>query len=176
MPPHDRIFDPATHEELDRPVVFLGGPFKALIDPATGQLPQPVRRRYTTLIAAFEDEGWVVLNAHRAEEWGAGLVSAGECTRRDLEWMRRCSVFVAFPGAPASPGTHVELGWASALGRPTVVLVEPGTEPAALVGGLPVVAPVTLVEYRDDRDGVREVVAAVTAALHTRTPVAGVLS
>jgi nucleoside 2-deoxyribosyltransferase len=160
MPHHDRLFDPPPR----RPVVFLGGPFKALIDTATGQLPQSVRRRYAALIAAFEDEGWEVLSAHRTEEWGAGLVSDADCTRRDLEWMRRCSVFVAFPGDPASPGTHVELGWASALGRPTVVLVEPGTQPAALVTGLPAVAPVQLVEYRDDPEHVAEVVRLVTVA------------
>jgi hypothetical protein len=179
MPPHDRLFDPAP--ALDGPVVFLGGPFKALIDPATGRLPQPVRRRYATLIAAFEDEGWEVLSAHRTEDWGAGLVSDTDCTRRDLAWMRRCSVFVAFPGDPASPGTHVELGWASALGRPTVVLVEPGTQAAALVSGLPAVAPVQIVEYRDEPDHVSEVVrlASVAAALHAAhrgTTVSGVAS
>jgi hypothetical protein len=163
MPQYDRLA-PAERPGR-RPAVFLGGPFKALIDPATGTLPEAVRIRYAVLIAAFEAAGWEVLNAHRTEQWGATAVGDGECTRRDWDWMRRCEVFVAFPGAPASPGTHVELGWASALGRPALVLVEPGTVPAALVGGLPAIAPVQLIEYDGGAAAVREVVALVGRAL-----------
>ncbi|MBU7600098.1 nucleoside 2-deoxyribosyltransferase [Streptomyces sp. P38-E01] len=156
-----------------RLTVFLGGPFKGLIDPVTGRLREADRARYSTLIDAFEDRGWRVLSAHRTEGWGDALVSARECTRRDWEWMRDCSVFVAFPGRPASPGTHVELGWASALGRPTVVLAEPGTECAALVAGLPGIAPVRLLEYTGDA---AQVCRAVTEAARTgaaTTDVAG---
>ncbi|MCK1798991.1 nucleoside 2-deoxyribosyltransferase domain-containing protein [Streptomyces sp. XM4193] len=155
---------PQSEPESAHPTVFLGGPFKGLIDPVTGRLREADRARYTSLIDAFEERGWRVLSAHRTEDWGAGLVSDRECTRRDWEWMRECSVFVAFPGRPASPGTHVELGWASALGRPTVVLVEPDTECAALVAGLPGIAPVRLLEHTGDP---AEVCRAVTEAAGT---------
>ncbi|WP_206337317.1 nucleoside 2-deoxyribosyltransferase [Streptomyces sp. Z26] len=154
---------PQSERGLPRLTVFLGGPFKGLIDPVTGELSAADRTRYTTLIDAFEERGWRVFSAHRTEGWGGALVSERECTRRDWEWMRDCSVFVAFPGRPASPGTHVELGWASALGRPTVVLVEPGTECAALVAGLPEIAPVRLLEHAGDTEAVCEAVVAATA-------------
>lgn len=167
MPPRDELLSPPAPAPLDGAgrSVFIGGPFKGLIDGATGLLERRARARYSALIDAFEADGWEVLSAHRAEAWGAELISDGACTRRDLAWMRACSVFVAFPGRPASPGTHVELGWASALGRATLVLVEPGAQTAALVNGLPEVAPVRLVEYRDEPECVREVVAMAAAAL-----------
>ncbi|MFE2442730.1 nucleoside 2-deoxyribosyltransferase [Streptomyces melanosporofaciens] len=149
---------PQSEPRPARLTVFLGGPFKGLLDPVTGRVPEADRAGYTTLIDAFEERGWRVFSAHRTEAWGDALVSDQECTRRDWEWMLGCSVFVALPGQPASPGTHVELGWASALGRPTVVLVEPGTECAALVGGLPGIAPVRLLEHTGDTKAVCDAV------------------
>ncbi|MFC9223526.1 nucleoside 2-deoxyribosyltransferase [Streptomyces hygroscopicus] len=145
--------------------VFLGGPFKALVDPATGAVPEAARHRYESLADAFAARGWRVLNAHRTEGWGLNEVSDVECTRRDFAWMRECDVFVAFPGDPASPGTHVELGWATALGRPTVILLEPGARHAALVTGLTVVSTVKLLEYRPDPDFPEQVAAEVAALL-----------
>lgn len=38
-----------------------------------------------------------------------------QCTKIDFEEISTCDLFVAFPGSPASPGTHIEIGWASAL-------------------------------------------------------------
>ncbi|MFI0773144.1 nucleoside 2-deoxyribosyltransferase [Streptomyces sp. NPDC021212] len=147
--------------------VFLGGPFKGLIDPATGAVPDAARHRYEGLTDAFAARGWRVLNAHRTEGWGLAEVSDVECTRRDFAWMHECDVFVAFPGDPASPGTHVELGWATALGRPTVILLEPGARHAALVTGLPAVSDVHLLEYRPDPDFPEQVAAEVAALLPT---------
>lgn len=131
------------------PTVFVGGPFKAYVDPVSGTLAPAFRLRYERLIAYFEKGGATVLNAHREEGWGTAMVSAGECTERDLRWMRQCDLFVAFPGAPCSPGTHVEIGWASALGRPMVLVLEPSADYAALVTGLYGVAPVAYTVYEE---------------------------
>lgn len=98
------------------------------------------------------------------------MVSDVECTTRDLEWMRRCDLFVAFPGEPVSPGTHVEIGWASALGRPTVLLTEPGRSYAALVTGLPSVAPVRLLVHHGGRTFPDELAAVVAELLPDTVP------
>ncbi|GAB3690826.1 hypothetical protein GCM10027589_57440 [Actinocorallia lasiicapitis] len=131
----------------NKPVAFIGGPFKALVSPDTGLFSPEMKDRLQRLIAHYEDAGWFVLNAHREEGWGQAMVPAAECTSRDLAWMRACDLFVAFPGHPASPGTHVEIGWASALARPTILLLEARAEYAALVTGLDSVAPVAYLTY-----------------------------
>ncbi|MEV0323042.1 nucleoside 2-deoxyribosyltransferase [Streptomyces sp. NPDC050658] len=127
--------------------VFVGGPFKALIDSDTGVIPERSRARFLTIIEFFEGKGWAVLSGHREEEWGATVATSDVCTGRDWRWMHQCDLFVAFPGDPVSPGTHVELGWASALGRPVIVVTDPGQRVADLVLGLGEVTDVQYLEW-----------------------------
>ncbi|MDX3570891.1 hypothetical protein [Streptomyces sp. ID05-47C] len=57
-----------------------------------------------------------------------------------------------FPGHPASPGTHIEIGWASALNKPIVLLLEANQDYAFLVRGLHTVADVTYLTFTPDED------------------------
>lgn len=152
--------------------IFLGGPFKALVDQETGAMRERDRARFEGLIARLEAEGHEVHNAHRREGWGAAFLTPQECTRLDFAEISGCDVFVAFPGAPPSPGTHIEIGWASALGKPIVLLLEEGAEYAFLVRGLHTVAHVDYLTLAPDEDATERVVAAVRAAL-TPGPDAG---
>lgn len=77
---------------------------------------------------------------------------------------------MAMPGAPASAGTHVELGWASALGKPIVLLLERGHEYAGLVTGLGSVTSVTSVEMVDGVVRFDELDSAVARALAGVSP------
>ncbi|MGW1729051.1 nucleoside 2-deoxyribosyltransferase [Streptomyces sp. NPDC002306] len=138
-------------QKTEKPVVFIGGPFKGAVNSKTGVLAHGLRNRYRRLIRFYEESGWEVLNAHREEGWGLSMVPAAACTERDFRWMSSCDLFVAFPGDPASPGTHIEIGWASAMGRPTILLLEEQGKHAALVTGLGGVAPATTyLTYRQD--------------------------
>ncbi|MFB6519241.1 nucleoside 2-deoxyribosyltransferase [Streptomyces sp. NPDC056401] len=128
--------------------VFLAGPFKALVD-ANGAMNTQARTRFETLIERLEADGYHVYNAHRRESWGAKFLTPDECTRLDYDEISASTVFVAFPGHPASPGTHIEIGWASALGKPIVLLLEEGADHAFLVRGLHTVADVTYLTIGD---------------------------
>jgi hypothetical protein len=127
--------------------LFLGGPFKSLVDARTGVMSATDRARILNLIERFEHAGYTVHNAHRREGWGADFLSPEECTRLDFTEIRGCDVFVAYPGDPASPGTHIEIGWAAAFGKPIILLLEEGASYAFLVRGLHAVADVTYVRY-----------------------------
>ncbi|GAA2716953.1 MULTISPECIES: nucleoside 2-deoxyribosyltransferase [Streptomyces] len=129
--------------------VFLAGPFLQLLDPATGEMPGDARAPFDILIKHFEAQGLSVHNAHRREAWGAELMRPEVCTPLDQEEIRKADAFVALPGFPASPGTHVELGWASAFGKPIVLLLERGRQYTFLVQGLHTVATVEYVEHTD---------------------------
>lgn len=135
--------------ELGVDTLFLAGPFLQLLDPATGEMPPGTRAPFASLIEHFEEHGFSVHNAHRRESWGAELMSPDQCTPLDQEEIRKADVFVAFPGLPASPGTHIEMGWASAFEKPIVLLLEEGQESAVLVRGLHAVATVEYVVFSD---------------------------
>jgi nucleoside 2-deoxyribosyltransferase len=127
--------------------VFLAGPFFQLVDPATGRMDATERQKIEKVLAHFEGRGWRVFNAHRREAWGTQFLPAAECTRLDFAEISQSELFIAFPGSPASPGTHVEIGWASALGKPIVLLLEHGRQYAFLVTGLAAVADVEFVDF-----------------------------
>lgn len=148
---------------MSLPRVFLGGPFKGIVD-ESGTMRTEERARYEALIAGLESAGCHVDNAHRREGWGAAFLSPEECTRRDFDEIASSDVVVAFPGSPPSPGTHVEIGWASALGKPLVLLLEQDTEYAFLIQGLGTVAAVTYVELTAGEDPTERVVSAVLDA------------
>ncbi|MGK5628931.1 nucleoside 2-deoxyribosyltransferase [Streptomyces sp. URMC 123] len=142
--------------------VFVAGPFTQLLDPATGAMSGRVRAPFATLIEHFESHGFEVHNAHRREAWGAELMSPDECTELDQKEIEKADAFVAFPGSPASPGTHIEIGWASAYRKPMVLLLEEAHEYAFLIDGLHTVASVEYVRYSD----VRTALPAIDTALH----------
>ncbi|SDL27637.1 Nucleoside 2-deoxyribosyltransferase [Lentzea albidocapillata subsp. violacea] len=137
--------------------VFLAGPFKALVDD-TGTMRPAEKARFESLIEGLEQAGYLVHNAHRRESWGAKFLTPDECTRLDYDEIASCTVFVAFPGAPASAGTHIEMGWASSMGKPIVLLLEENQEYAFLVRGLHTVADVTYLTYSADEDLAGQVV------------------
>lgn len=149
--------------------VFIGGPFKGLIDPETRSLVPEHRFRYEVLAAFFRDAGWHVHNAHRTEGWGFDTVSDRECTERDFQWMHECDLFVAFPGSPASPGTHVEIGWATAMAKPTILLLETAESYAALVTGLSSIALLEYVHFSN----LDEALGGVTTAVESLARVTG---
>ncbi|AHI66610.1 nucleoside 2-deoxyribosyltransferase [Burkholderia thailandensis] len=127
--------------------MFLGGPFKSLVDKHTGVMPEDSINLFRRVIEHFEERGWDVHCAHRREHWGREFMTPAVCTKTDYEQISLCDYFVAFPGAPASPGTHIELGWASALGKPIVLLLEADKEYAYLVRGLDEITRIERVEF-----------------------------
>lgn len=128
-----------------RRTAFLAGPFKGVVDQKTGIMRTFDRERYEVLIDHLEDRGYTVYNAHKRESWGANFLTPEECTRLDYEQIEDCDLFVAFPGCPASPGTHIEIGWAAALGKQLMLLLEEGHTYAYLIQGLHTVGDVRFV-------------------------------
>lgn len=104
-------------------------------------------------------------NAHRREGWGARFMEPEECTRIDYDEIASSDLIVAMPGSPASPGTHIELGWASALGKPLILLLEPDAEYAFLVRGLHTITRVAYVVLDGETGHLDEVVKAASLML-----------
>jgi nucleoside 2-deoxyribosyltransferase len=136
--------------------VFLAGPFKQAVHPRTGLLSAAMKQRLEAIIGLLEGKRFAVHCAHRRERWGAEMMTPEECTRIDYQEIAAADILVAFPGAPASPGTHIELGWASAMKKKIVLLLERDREYAFLVRGLGQVADVTEIVFASDGDLLRQ--------------------
>nr|WGD80464.1 hypothetical protein P5659_13190 [Bacillus subtilis] len=79
--------------------VFLAGPFKSLVDENTGLMSLHERGKLESLISFFENEGWLVHNAHKREGWGKDFMTPQQCTKIDFDEISTCDLFVAFPMA-----------------------------------------------------------------------------
>lgn len=144
--------------------VFVGGPIQHAI--RDDGFHQPLRSAIRDIIDAVSAAHGTVFSAHVAEKFGVDtpLFTPDQVSVRDFGWMRRCDVFV--PVLPVdgagelmrTDGTHVELGWASALGRPIVVVTPlPMADNAShLLRGLPTVADVTVFDLAEAKDNPAE--------------------
>lgn len=167
------VTEPATGDttgtgELNE--VFVGGPFYNLVDPKTGEMSEADQQKFTRLIDYFEQRGAKVYNAHRREAWGKEFLTAFECTKLDLEEISRSDLFIAYPGVPASAGTHVEIGWASALGKRMILLLEKDKKHAFLVTGLESIANVEFIWFDDPQEIFDQLEDALRRVLHRDGP------
>lgn len=128
--------------------VFLAAPFKSLVDAETMSMEEEKKNEIVNLIEFLEKKGYLVHNAHKREAWGQKFMSPEQCTKIDYDEIEKCDIFIAFPGIPASPGTHIEIGWASAFNKKIIFLLKDDEEKYAyLVRGLYKVTDVTYIIY-----------------------------
>jgi hypothetical protein len=98
---------------------------------------------------ALSTDGHEVFLAHRVEEFGAKLRPPHICTPCDMLELQRADCVVALPDD--SYGVHIELGWATAMNKPIILLLPnrgPATTP--LLQGLGSVARCTILQVPDD--------------------------
>ncbi|MEV0265865.1 hypothetical protein AB0I49_31655 [Streptomyces sp. NPDC050617] len=132
--------------------VFVAAPFWAYVDKETGEFDTEAFETINRILKHYDAKGCVVHNAHRREKWGQAFLEPEQFTVLDYEQICSSDVIVAAPGSPASPGTHIEVGWASANKVPMVLLLEEGKEYAGLIMGLDAFAPVKILRFTDQVD------------------------
>lgn len=123
--------------------IFLGGPIQYLL--AHGN-SRTVVASHRDIVEALTAAGCEVLSAHEVEHYGdiSADFSPEHVTIRDFAWAEQCDVYVAVlpldpSGVPyRTDGTHVEIGWVTAMGKRTVLLVNEGAVPpySHLIRGL----------------------------------------
>jgi nucleoside 2-deoxyribosyltransferase len=116
--------------------IFLAAPFTQLIETRTGIVDAAWRTQLCTLFGSLQDQGHSVFLAHERESWGEELMTPEECTPLDFREMVKADVVCAYLGNPPSHGVHIELGWASALGKPIVLLIDEDVRYTPLVWGI----------------------------------------
>ncbi|MGF6126918.1 nucleoside 2-deoxyribosyltransferase [Pseudomonas frederiksbergensis] len=110
--------------------VFIGGPIQFAIH--RDGFHDELKHTIELAIEAVGKLNGQVLSAHQTERFGIDTpaFTPEMVSKRDFAWMQECDVFM--PILPVLPGkellrtdgTHIELGWASALKRPVLLVTE----------------------------------------------------
>ena len=137
--------------------IFVGGP----IQYALGEkgFDQPLKNSIALVIEQLLSKKYNVFSAHLEEKFGVDtyLFTPDRVTQRDYAWMQSCDAFIALlpvsqDGQPyRTDGTHVELGWASALQKPIIVLTHKHCveKLSHLVRGLNQLTPVIIADIQE---------------------------
>jgi len=109
--------------------VLLGGPIQ-YISNSDNIIDTNKQGIIQSLINAMTSEGITVFSAHAEEQYGLKIPSVQEVCRRDFKWMNNCDVFclMALDNGEhivRSDGSCIELGWASSMNKPILILVDP---------------------------------------------------
>jgi len=120
--------------------VFVCGP---ITEARNGQgLDEGLRSFLELVHQLLERAGIEVVSAHRDERWGHDEPPPEIIAKRDFAWMKACSAAVMVLGTPAQPvwrtdGTFMELGWATSVDKPVVLIGDLDSYRSPLVRGLP---------------------------------------
>jgi len=105
--------------------VFLAAPFTGHICPITCVVADAKRGPLQMISERLRAKGAQVFLAHERENWGGALLAPLDCALLDFREIQASDVLVAVVNPP-SYGVCVELGWASALQLPVILLDESG--------------------------------------------------
>lgn len=124
--------------------VFVAAPFGNHLG-VDGIFDFHFRRQLEEFYTCLSDVGFEYFSAQVNENWGSTPLMPAECVPIDYKELVSSDVVVAVLGKPPSLGVAVELGWASALQKPIVVL---GTaiNASSMIAGLDRVADVRFIE------------------------------
>lgn len=108
--------------------VFVGGPIQHALDGT--HFDERVKQIILFIIDRLREANCLISSAHLLERFGLDTadLNPDEVARRDFRLMQECDFFVAVlvpadgEGILRTDGTHVELGWASAMQKPVIIV------------------------------------------------------
>lgn len=137
--------------------IFVGGPIQHVI--SSNGFDRNLKSIISQVISIYSNQGWNVYSAHLAEEFGIKTESLSPkyIATRDFIWMNDADLFLGIILSDAenkiirTDGTHVELGWASAMRKPTLLLCDDNSilELSLLVQGLSEITSFKIIRYQD---------------------------
>ncbi len=133
-----------SFQELNR--VFLATPITSLM--IKPDFFDPIEQSSIESILSMlrTDLNLEVFCAIEREKYGQELMVGTECTKLDKIGMEQSDVIIALPDS--SFGVHLELGWASAMRKPIILLINDRVgEKTPLVEGLSTVTRVHTIRY-----------------------------
>jgi len=83
-------------------------------------------------------------------KWGRIYLQPAETVSGCYDAIAACDIFIAYPGK--SRGVHVEMGWASSLGKRIILLLDAHEKPSLIVSGLHAVSKTEILEFQNIED------------------------
>jgi nucleoside 2-deoxyribosyltransferase len=127
--------------------VFLAAPSLRLTGPADGVFSLALRGRINAMRDALLESGVSVFSAHHDDVWVTRGVGTGLRAPSAFRAMQSADLAFAYVGSPLSAGVGMELGWASALRKPVVLLVDKAVSHSPMITTLEEVSPVLPLEF-----------------------------
>ena len=133
---------------------MVGGPIQYAF--SDKEFHKDLEKVISGIIEEFIKLDFKVFSAHMVEDFGRnGEYSPHSVTTRDYEWLQQCDAFIAVLPVREndeplrSDGTHIEIGWASALSKPIVLVTQIplSNKFCHLVKGLGGIATIYVVDY-----------------------------
>lgn len=131
---------------------YIAAPFSSMTEkPTAGRFYGELKdAKYIHLLeeieSAVRDCGYETHLPHRdINNWGRIYLQPAETARRCYEAIFSCDVFIAYPRR--SRGVHVELGWASSLGKRVILLLDADEKPGLIESGLHAVCRTEILEF-----------------------------
>ncbi|WP_457033066.1 hypothetical protein [Kitasatospora sp. P5_F3] len=140
--------------------VFLAAPLMRLTGPADSVVTLASRTRLTTLRSTLLKSGAAVYSAHHSDAWTVAGRAPEPRVPSDFRALQTADLVFAYVGAPLSAGVALELGWASSLRKPVVLLVDEAITHNPLIATIEQVAPVLPLVFDDtwSQDALRHTV------------------
>lgn len=134
---------------LDGKSIFLGGPIQYAL--SKNEFDHNLKKLILSVYSILRSANIEVLSAHKVEEFGLvdTLNQFEKITIRDFTWMNDCDAYICLipkdpTGSPyRSDGTCIELGWASALKVPTIIIRSMDCTYSHLIEGLHSISTIT---------------------------------
>lgn len=114
--------------------IFVAAPFGSKME-ANGAFEVGYRRSLEKLHHDIEAAGHSIFASQRNEEWGNSPLSPETYVPVDYQELASSDVIIAVLGANPSLGVCIELGWASALQIP-IIVVGKHTRSSTMISGL----------------------------------------
>jgi len=127
--------------------VFLAAPSLRLTGPADGVFTLALRAKVTALREALLDAGVTVFSQHHDDCWTTRGLGTGFRVPSAFRGMQSADLCFAYVESPLSAGVGMELGWASALRKPLVLLVDQAATHNPMISTLEEVSPVLPLKF-----------------------------
>lgn len=141
--------------------VFVAAPFTQMLDPTTKLVDPTFRSWLEKLIGTIAQSGHEPISAHVRENWGASLDPPDVALKTDIDDLRQSDVVVAEVGSPPSPGVQYELGAATILDIPLILLVDPAQPSPYLNPGIAKHHPTDVIDLESRERALERVVPAL---------------
>ncbi len=136
--------------------VYLAAPFRKIAENEKGRMYGKIKdNSFIKFLERIEkiliDEGFSVCLPHRDEgDWGYTYIQPSEIAKICFSRISESDIILAFP--KGSRGFHIELGYAIALKKKIIVMLEDGEKESTFVSGFPNVCE-TIIERYSNEDG-----------------------